>query len=106
LHAAGIEKNIFEAHSTKGASTSKANKLGLSVEQIMKIANWKSATTFQNFYNKPVEGDSEFGNTVLSIYLKKTKKQTTNKQKQKTKKQTNKQKTTTKNPIIFLSKCL
>jgi hypothetical protein len=68
LHAAGIDTDTFKAHSTRGASTSKANKLGLSVEQSMKIANWKSATSFQKFYNKPVESDSEFGNMLLSCY--------------------------------------
>lgn len=66
LLAAGIDTKVFKTHSTRGASTSKANKLGLSVEQIMKIANWKSASTFQKFYNKPLENESQFAHTVLS----------------------------------------
>jgi site-specific recombinase XerD len=67
LTSVGIDTNIFKAHSTRGASTSKANKFGLSVEQIMKKANWKSATTLQKFYKKPVIGEDVFAQTVLSV---------------------------------------
>lgn len=67
LGNAGIDTSIFKAHSTRGASTSKANKLGLSVKQIMELANWKSANTFYTFYNKPIENESEFSNSVLKV---------------------------------------
>ena len=66
LGAAGIDTNVFKAHSTRGACTSKANKFGLSVDQIMKKASWKSATTFQRFYNKPIQGEDLFTQTVLA----------------------------------------
>ena len=66
LGTAGIDTNVFKAHSTRGACTSKANKFGLSVDQIMKKASWKSATTFQRFYNKPTQGEDLFTQTVLA----------------------------------------
>ena len=67
LENSGIDTKIFKAHSTRGASTSKANKFGLSVKQIMEKANWKSASTFYTFYNKPVQGNSEFSDSVLKL---------------------------------------
>jgi integrase len=69
LTNAGIDTSVFKAHSTRGASTSKANKFGISVGQIMKQANWRSANTFQRFYNKPIQGNvnQEFAQAVLDI---------------------------------------
>lgn len=55
LTEAGINTSVFKPHSTRGACTSKANKLGLSVQQIMQKANWKSSNTFLKFYNKPIQ---------------------------------------------------
>ena len=54
LRQAGIDTNVYKAHSTRAASSSKAVAQGLSTEQIMKHANWARASTFQKFYNKPV----------------------------------------------------
>ena len=67
LGNSGIDTTIFKAHSTRGASTSKANKFGLSIKQIMEKANWKSASTFYNFYNKPIQNDSKFTDSVLTL---------------------------------------
>ena len=64
---AGIDTNVFKAHSTRGASTSKAFKFGLSIGQIMSRANWKSVGTFNRFYNKPVDTQNEFADKVLKI---------------------------------------
>ncbi|KAK3092020.1 hypothetical protein FSP39_024492 [Pinctada imbricata] len=67
LTMSGINSSVFKAHSTRSASRSKANKFGLSVEQILSKANWKSALTFQRFYNKPVQTRDEFAKVVLTL---------------------------------------
>lgn len=54
---------VFKSLSTKGTSTFKANKLGLSVK-LTELANWKSATAFYTFYNKPIKKDSK---SVLKV---------------------------------------
>lgn len=59
LKEAGVDTEVFKPHSTREASTSKANKFGLSLQQIMNKANWKSANTFQRFYNKPIQVDND-----------------------------------------------
>ncbi|VDI21258.1 Hypothetical predicted protein [Mytilus galloprovincialis] len=70
LESAGIDTDIFKPHSTRGASTSKANKFGVSIKQIMNIANWRSRGTFEKFYHKPLETEIEAGSfqsTVLKL---------------------------------------
>jgi hypothetical protein len=65
----GIDVSVFKLHSTRGASTSKANKYGLSIEQIIKKGNWKSCKTFRKFYNRPVVDDENdnFQERVLKL---------------------------------------
>lgn len=68
LNEAGIDTEVFKTHSTRGASTLKANKFGLSLQQIMNKANWKSSNTFQRFYNKPIQVDNDsFAEKVLQM---------------------------------------
>ena len=45
LDRAGIDTSIWTAHSIRGASTSKALKVGVSVQSILESANWKSVGT-------------------------------------------------------------
>ncbi|KAK3108808.1 hypothetical protein FSP39_016198 [Pinctada imbricata] len=59
MQMAGIDISTFKAHSTRSASTSKANKQGLSAPQIMKMAKWRSECTFKRFYNRTIEGVGE-----------------------------------------------
>lgn len=61
---AGIDTKIFSAHSTRGASTSKARRAGVSVPEILKAADWGSVSTFRRFYHRPVQ-DKDFGRKVL-----------------------------------------
>ena len=65
-HDEGSRDNtdMFSAHSTRGASTSKANTLGVSSADILKAANWSSTSTFCRFYHRPTHSAS-FGRTVL-----------------------------------------
>ena len=55
LAMAGININIYKAHSTRSASTSKAESLGLSIEEIVEQGNWSSKTTFEKFYRKSID---------------------------------------------------
>ena len=66
LDRAGIDTSIWTAHSIRGASTSKALKVGVSVQSILESANWKSVGTFRKFYNKPMhDGNADFQKKVL-----------------------------------------
>ena len=53
LDKAGIDTSVWTAHSTRGATTSKAAKVGVTVQTILDSANWSSTGTFRKFYNKP-----------------------------------------------------
>ena len=67
IHESGISSD-FKGHSTRAASTSKANFKGLSVKEIMAKANWSSANMFYRHYNKFIfhnENVDTFANTVL-----------------------------------------
>lgn len=64
ISASGIDSSIFKAHSTRAASTSTAAKKQLPLNDILKMADWTSASTFQRFYYKPTIDDS-YAKTVL-----------------------------------------
>ena len=66
IAVAGIDVNKFKAHSIRGATTSNANKLGLSTEQIIDRTNWAKAKLFYRFYNREVPND-QFQNKVLQL---------------------------------------
>uniref|UniRef100_A0A1X7UWB1 Tyr recombinase domain-containing protein n=1 Tax=Amphimedon queenslandica TaxID=400682 RepID=A0A1X7UWB1_AMPQE len=55
LEEAGIDSSIFGAHSTRGASASAAARGGVTLEEILKAANWSSESVFQRFYHKEVD---------------------------------------------------
>lgn len=55
LHLSGIDTEKFKGHSYRAAASSKARKAGMSVNEIMKTANWSSANTFRKYYHKDVE---------------------------------------------------
>ena len=71
LDKAGIDTNIFHAHSTRAASTSAAKTANLSIHAIMNAAGWTNALTFSKFYDKPVAATSNtnsenFGHNLLT----------------------------------------
>ena len=51
LSSAGIDTNMFKAHSVRGATTSAAYDKGAPIEKILKLANWSNEKTF---YKKKV----------------------------------------------------
>ena len=61
---AGIDVSMFSAHSTRGAATSKAKRMGVSTTDILKTADWSSVSTFRRFYHRPINCN-EFGRKVL-----------------------------------------
>ena len=65
MRLSGINVDLYKSHSTRGASTSKANFSGVPLAEIMKVAGWSSAQTFAEYYNKPMEKDSSFESAVL-----------------------------------------
>uniref|UniRef100_A0A1X7TZX5 Tyr recombinase domain-containing protein n=1 Tax=Amphimedon queenslandica TaxID=400682 RepID=A0A1X7TZX5_AMPQE len=52
---AGIDSSIFRAHSTRGASASAAARGGVTLEKILKAANYNSESVFERFYHKEVD---------------------------------------------------
>ena len=68
---AGIDTALFKAHSTRGASTSKAAAMGLSCKEILAMAKWKKQSTFYKHYHRQAVANSEkktkrFESSVLS----------------------------------------
>ncbi|CAC5380671.1 unnamed protein product [Mytilus coruscus] len=59
MESSGINIEYFGPHSCRSASTSAALGQGLKLDTIMKSAGWKSAKTFQKFYNKTIITDNE-----------------------------------------------
>lgn len=59
----------FSAHSTRSASTSAALEAGLSVKDIMSVADWSNASTFNKFYRRSID-DRSFGKLVLQTNTK------------------------------------
>ena len=53
IGSAGISTEIFKAHSTRSASTTKARNQGVSIADIQNMADWSStSSTFRRFYYK------------------------------------------------------
>jgi site-specific recombinase XerD len=48
---AGINQS-FSAHSTRGSAASKAAKLGVPADQILKAASWSRENTFKRYYHR------------------------------------------------------
>jgi site-specific recombinase XerD len=63
LQECGISPQ-FKAHSTRGASTSKA-ALHLDTNSILRTVGWRCESTFARFYNRPINTDDSFSNVVL-----------------------------------------
>lgn len=64
LKAAGIDTEIYTAHSFRGASTSTALAQGVSLQDIINTADWANASTFVKFYKRPLEQPT-FASSVL-----------------------------------------
>ena len=65
MESAGIDTDIFKAHSVRSASTSAAAMQGVTTEDILNAADWSTDSSFRRFYYKPVR-DTAFGKSVLA----------------------------------------
>ena len=65
LTNAGVNTEMFAAHSTRSASMSAASIRQVPLETIMRSAGWHSDRTFQKFYNFPVENTLNYGMELL-----------------------------------------
>ena len=64
LGSAGIDTSIFKGHSTRSASNSKARAGGISLEDVLKMADWTGPSSFLRFYYRPSFTD-DFARAVL-----------------------------------------
>jgi site-specific recombinase XerD len=67
LQLAGIDTETFSAHSIRRASTSEALRQGISISEILNMADWSQENTFSKFYYRPQFNVSP-GKAVLSAY--------------------------------------
>ncbi|KAJ8914163.1 hypothetical protein NQ315_016242 [Exocentrus adspersus] len=71
LKASGIDTEKFLPHSTRHASSSAAQRLGVSLEVICRTAGWSQQTqTFAKFYSRPLSKDTELAEAVLGLASK------------------------------------
>ena len=68
LSSAGIDTNIFTAHSTRGAASSSALAYGASLYEVLQQADWSSARIFRRHYFRP-RPFSNFSSAVLASNL-------------------------------------
>ena len=64
LCRAGIDTSVYQAHSTRSASTSKASAV-VPVDVIMTLAGWSQESTFRKHYDKSVAVTDQMSNAVL-----------------------------------------
>ena len=64
LQLAGINTEVFTAHSTRGASTTCAATRGVPIGDILKAAIWCSSSTFEWFYYRP-SSSTTYPRTIL-----------------------------------------
>ena len=54
ISSAGIDIDVFKAHSTRSASSSKAKQVGITYTEILKTGSWKGANTFTKHNDKHI----------------------------------------------------
>ena len=54
IFSAGIDIDVFKAHSTCSASSSKAKQVGTPYTEILNRGSWKGANTFAKHYDKHI----------------------------------------------------
>ncbi len=65
LEEAGVDTTVYSAHSTKGASASKAAASGVAIENILRAGGWASESVFQKHYRRQVD-EVNMSSAVLS----------------------------------------
>ena len=68
LSLADVDTKVFQAHSLRGASSSKALLNGLSVKDIVSHGRWSRESTWQKFYHRIVDSSSKkYQDSVLKL---------------------------------------
>ena len=67
IQAAGIDTEYYKAHSTRGASVSKASNF-IPLNLVLEAAGWSNAQTFARHYKRPVEEGSKFAKAILEMH--------------------------------------
>ena len=63
-----VDTKIFQAHSIRGAATSKAFFKGPSVKEVIDHGKWHCASTWQKFYHREIEySTKKFQDSVLKL---------------------------------------
>ena len=65
LTRAGIDPKIFQAHSKRSASTSKALVKGANINDILKMGNWSNESVWQRFYHKDFSPAERYQSIIL-----------------------------------------
>ena len=65
LSETGVDTTIYSAHSTRGASASKAMGAGISIESILRTGSWASECVFSRHYNRPINEET-FGEVTFA----------------------------------------
>ena len=67
--SAGIDIDVFKAHSTHSASSSKTKQVGIPYTEIMKRGSWNGANTFTKHYNTHIfNKDFDFVTPIVSKF--------------------------------------
>ena len=69
MEAAGIDTQIYKAHSTRAASTSAADKSNFPVSHILAQAGWTNERTFRKYYNKPCPSEKTYTEAIIKSSL-------------------------------------
>ena len=70
MRLAGVDIQKYKSHSTRGAATSAARRLGVPLNLIMKRASWRNVESFAKYYNKDLETDEgQVGQALLANVL-------------------------------------
>ncbi len=68
LQGSSIDTNIFQAHSLRGAASSKALLKGLSVKEVLDQGNWSRESTWQKYYHRQVDSrPKKFQEGILKL---------------------------------------
>ena len=69
LKLSDVDVSMFTAHSTRSASVTAAADSGVTTNDILKAADWSTASVFRKFYYRPTH-DPSYGRAVLSSATK------------------------------------
>ena len=70
MELAGIDTDVYKAHTTRGAFPSLMRRKGCSANNILEQGDWSSISTFQRYYSRESE-DTQAGRLIQEVLGKK-----------------------------------